>query len=148
MGEESERPLKKTMKEWAKDYFLITPWNLLAFGLTLALTKWLCGVVGQTAYGTVSGNFKLSGIMFLAAIVAVIFGAVGQALFKIGEKKLTDKFWLIGMWMLLCLGGCVWFFGRAMLILIHIIDPGSKPPKYIEWVLDPNSIDWLLKLGT
>ena len=54
MSDKPEEPLKKAAKEWAKSYWLITPWNLLGFGCSLELTKLLFGLVGTSGYATVS----------------------------------------------------------------------------------------------
>ena len=144
MSDKPEEPLKKAAKEWAKSYWLITPWNLLGFGCSLELTKLLFGLVGTSGYATVSGNFKLSGIMLLSLVAAAVFVEIGKWLFRVTEKEQTKTFWLIGFWIILAFPGCLLFFARAVLILLGIMSPSAEPPGYIQWLFDPGAIDWLL----
>lgn len=147
MSDKSENVLKKATKEWAKDYWLITPWNILAFFTTLGVVRWLCNAVGQSAYGTTVGNFQLSGIMLLAAVVAAVFIVIGSALFKVKEEEQKDAFWWTGTWIMIGIAGCFTFSGRAVLILLGAISPGSTPPSFLQWVFDPLTLEWLDKLG-
>ena len=89
----------------------------------------------------------MSGILFLTAIVACLFVVLGSALFKVKEEEQTDVFWLTGTWVMVGAAGCFGFFGRALLILVHIIDPGAAPPGYLKWIFDENLIQWLIDLG-
>jgi hypothetical protein len=139
--------LKDATKEWAKEYWLLTPWNMLAFFSTLALTKWLIEVLGAIAYGSTLGNFKLAGVMLLAATVAAFFVLIGSGLFKVNKEKQTDVFWWAGVWIPIGIAGCATFLGRAALILVGIIKPGTAPPEFLQWLFDPFTLGILKELG-
>jgi hypothetical protein len=146
----SEQPssLKRTTKEWAKDYFLITPWNLLSFGITLASAQWLCRHVGIEGYASALGNLKLSGDMLLVALVAAFFIASGAGIFRIEQKDQTDKFWLSGLWIIFGAAGCVTFLGRALGIMAGLVHPATEVPGYLKWLFAREWIKWFIELGS
>jgi hypothetical protein len=139
--------LKGSLKDAFKDAYLITPWNLLAVACVFALTKWLCGLVGPSGYGTTLGNFTFAEIMLLSAYVAGVFMTIGRRIFRVPDSQEQTAFWLPGMVSLAGVAGSCSFFLRAFGILFSIIDPGPAPPPYLAWLFSDDFLAGLLRFG-
>lgn len=114
--------------------------NVAGGAATLWVVKRLLSLAGPEAYGTVGGNFKVAGIMLLGTVASGLFVMLGEYLFisrdvsQVKDEERNSRFWPLLMVMLLCFCGITTFVGRALLVLVGVVEQGAPPPDYLEWM--------------
>lgn len=125
-----------------ENHFLLSLWNAVTFLSLVAGVKWLCGLSGQAAYATVTGNLQLAGVFALSAVGAALFGRVGSEIFKVPANRRMDAFWFPNLWLAIGALGAAAFVIRAVMIDEGFVLAGDMPPKFIAWLLAPSALDW------